>query len=220
MFMRSKKLQRLFLSITFILVLLLTACDSKENKQADMNNDAQTSSTIESTETSDKSYNKENANSLESADSYPSQETTDSNKNEVTSEPVGTKQITIYTISDTSGEVEVYPALISEDTDLTPELIVDMVTDALADSSIIVDIDKVTEKDDTVIVSFKSGNPPVEGVGSGTETAILDAYAQSLVDNFKDKYPKVIFQLDGKAYSSGHYLFKLDEVYLDGTKTN
>lgn len=149
-------------------------------------------------------------------------ETTEFTKESITPaiEPGATKELLIYTLNENSKEVESRAALVSQDAELTPELVVDLVTDSLADVLINVEIDAVTAQDDTVIVSFKSESIPVTAADAALETAVLDVIAQSLVDNFMDEYPKVIFRIAGEPYSTKQYNFGLNEVYLDGTKTN
>ena len=50
-------------------------------------------------------------------------------------------------------------------------------------------------------------------MGSGNEAAILDAIAQSLLDNLTD-YSKVIFRVEGKAYVSGVFEMDINDVYM------
>lgn len=133
--------------------------------------------------------------------------------------PVATKEIMIYTFNDVNFNVESAVALVPQEKELTPELVVDMVVLSFTDRMVEVGIDYVSGKDDTVIISFTEEEAPYVDSGSGLEGAILDALAQSIVENFPE-YPKVIFRVEDKAYSSGHYEFKIDEVYLDGNRTN
>jgi hypothetical protein len=135
-------------------------------------------------------------------------------------EPSATKELLIYTLNESTKEVESRAALVSQDVELTPEVIVNLVTDSLADGMINIDIDDVATQEDAVIVSFKSDSLPVTATDSTMETSILDVIAQSLVDNFKDEYPKVIFRISDKSYITKQYNYGLNDVYLDGTKTN
>lgn len=132
--------------------------------------------------------------------------------------PSATKEISIYTMNENTQDVESVSAFVSEDTKITPEFIVDKVTDSLAERLIDVGIDSVTTEKDTVIVSFLSDAPPVVQVDLTIETTILDAIAQSLVDNLPE-YPKVIFRIEGKEYKSDNLSFGLNSVYLDGNKS-
>lgn len=132
--------------------------------------------------------------------------------------PIAKKEIPIYTMDETTQEVEAVTAAVSEDTEITPELIVDLVAASLAERLIDVDIDSVTKEQDTVIVSFIADAPPVINVDLSVETTILDAIAQSLVDNLLD-YQKVIFRVEGKGYQSANLSFGLNDIYLDGNKS-
>lgn len=199
--------------IVLIITIILSACKPSDKKQNDNTVEINTVET-----------NVDNSND----ESIPQEPVVNSNNESTEStedddiesvEPVATKEISIYSMNESTLEVEMVTALVPADSEITPQLIVDLVSDSLVDRLITVGIDSVTTEGDAVIVSFKSDGPPLTNVGSGVEDTILNAYAQSLVDNLKDKYPKVIFRKDGKAYASGHFEFGIDEVYLDGTMT-
>jgi cytoskeletal protein RodZ len=130
-----------------------------------------------------------------------------------TIQPVANAELMIYTINMDNGEIEPKTALIPEDKEITPELIVSTVVESMADQALTVGVDSVTTQDDAVIVSFKSDQPPLVNVGAGIEAAILDAIAQSLTENLKD-YSKVIYRVEGKAYASDHFELGINEVYL------
>jgi len=90
-----------------------------------------------------------------------------------------------------------------------------MVVDSFADRSLTVGIDEILVEKDTVIVSFLSNQAPLVNVESSLESTILDAIAQSIIENFP-QYPKVIYRVEGKKYISKNYKFGIDEVYLEG----
>ena len=227
--MLNKNFKKFCLLMSLGFVLTITACDKKDDK-TNVNN-----TTKEITQSNDQESGEEKGiinqdttdvnNTLNSdttgidsgTDDAVTTESTEKDKEQV--ERVATKEISIYTINEEIDEVEAVTALIPADTEITPEIIVEYVADSLADRLIEVGLDPVITRGDTVIVSFKRNQPPIINVGAGLETAILDAFAQSLVDNLDD-YKKVIFRIEGNAYESGHQVFGIDEVYLDGTKTN
>lgn len=126
-------------------------------------------------------------------------------------QPIENTELMIFTVNSDS-DLEPVTALIPTDKEITPELIVDRVVDAMADQSLLVGIESVTTDGDTVIVSFYSDQPPLVNVGAGFEISILNAIAQSLTENLDD-YHKVIYQVEGGAYSSGHIELDKDEVY-------
>lgn len=208
----SKKIKHISFMLMIMLVLTITGCSSsnrnnnlnspssKDNEQTDIVKDDDSSTT-------DVGNNSENSEK-------------DNQKTESKGvEPLATKEISIYTMNESTLNVESVVALISQDTELTPELIVGLVVDSLEDRLVEVGIDEITTKEDTVIVSFLSDKAPLVNVGSGLEGTILDAIAQSLVENLPE-YPKVIYRVEGKEYSSGHFIFGMDEVYLDGNLSN
>lgn len=126
-------------------------------------------------------------------------------------QPIENTELMIFTVNSDSN-LEPVTALIPADEEITPELIVDRVVDAMADQSLLVGIESVKTDGDTVIVSFYSDQPPLNNVGAGFESSILNAIAQSLTENLDD-YNKVIYQVEGGAYSSGHIKLDIDEVY-------
>ena len=126
-------------------------------------------------------------------------------------QPIENIELIIFTVNSNSN-LEPVTALVPADEEITPELIVDRVVDAMADQSLLVGIESVKTDGDAVIVSFYSDQPPLNNVGAGFETAILNALAQSLTDNLDD-YHKVIYQVEGGPYSSGHIELDVDEVY-------
>ncbi len=129
-------------------------------------------------------------------------------------QPTESIDLQIYTINVTTGNIETVTAAIPKSSELTPELVVDTVVESMADQSITIGIKDVTTKDDIIIVNFDKNNPPHKSLGSGYEGAVLNAFAQSLLDNLND-YRKIIFRIDDKAYEGGAYEFGIDEVYLE-----
>lgn len=128
-------------------------------------------------------------------------------------QPVANVELVVYTVNDNT-EVEATTAAIPKDTEITPQLIVDTVKEAMAEKSLMIGIESVTTEGTAVIVSFYHDQPPFSNVGAGYETSILDAIAQSLLENLDD-YNKVIYRVEGKAYNSGHIELGIDEGYLD-----
>jgi hypothetical protein len=129
-------------------------------------------------------------------------------------QPTANVDLQLYSVNVDSGEIEAVTALVPADVMITPELIVEKVVESMVDRSIEVGIESVTIDGDAVIVSFYKEKAPLSEMGSGYEGAILDAIAQSLIDNLED-YNKVIYRAEGEAYVSGHFEFELNDVYLE-----
>jgi len=131
-------------------------------------------------------------------------------------QPTQNVELMIYVVNSSADLDPVY-ALVPADEEITPQLIVDTVVDSMADRSILIGVESVTTEGNTVIVSFYSDKPPLKDVGASFESAILDAIAQSLIENLDD-YNKVIFRVEGGPYISGHLEFEIDEVYVEDTR--
>lgn len=127
-------------------------------------------------------------------------------------QPAANMELVVYTVN-SDAEVEAATALVPKDSEITPQLIVETVKEAMAENSLMIGIESVTTEGTSVIVSFYADQPPLSNVGAGYETAILDAIAQSLVENLDD-FNKVIYRVEGEAYNSGHIELGIDEVYL------
>lgn len=128
-------------------------------------------------------------------------------------QPISNIELLIYVVN-SSTDLDPVIALVPADSELTPNLIVDTVVDSMADQSLAIGIESVSTQDDTVIISFYKDQPPLTNVGSGFETAILDALAQSITENLED-YNKIIYRVEGGPYISGHIELGIDEVYFE-----
>ncbi|WP_313132147.1 hypothetical protein [Anaerocolumna sp.] len=205
--MKKNSIMKVGIILSISCMLFITACSSN----ADKSNESTPNTQVDTVE--GKTTEEDTSKTL-SDDPVEYKEAEASGEKEIVA-PVANKEIPIYTFNDISLEIEPAIALVPEETELTPELVVNMVVDSFADRSITVGIDKILIEEDTVVVSFLSDQAPLVNVGSSLETTILDAIAQSIIENFPE-YPKVIYRVEGKSYESGHYKFKVNEVYLDG----
>lgn len=207
--MKNILMKKLFLILTISCLIFVTACNNKEKLSVGeisttITNESAQKNSLDTTET-------------EITDNVGNETKSSENSSDVTIAPVANKEISIYSMNDSTFQVEAAVALVSQNSEITPELIVDLVVDSLADRSVLVGIDEITTKDDAVIVSFLADQPPLVNVGASEEAAILDAIAQSLVDNL-DQYTKVIFRVNGGPYVSKNFKYGIDKVYLDGKK--
>lgn len=127
--------------------------------------------------------------------------------------PSGTAELPIYTISGDLTELVAVSAMVAEGAEITEQVVAEAVVDALADNAIYVTVNEVQRKDDVVVVDFSADSPPVSRVGASIEGLILDAFGQSLLDNISG-CNAVSFSVDGEDYSSGHFEFSKDDIYL------
>lgn len=127
--------------------------------------------------------------------------------------PSGTKELPIYTISGDLTELTAVTALLTEGEEITEQVVAECVVDALADNAIYVTVNEVRWKNDVVVVDFSADSPPVSQVGASIEGLILDAFGQSILDNVSG-CNAVSFSVDGGDYTSGHFEFSEDDIYL------
>ena len=129
-------------------------------------------------------------------------------------EPVPTQghkieTVSIYSVN--SDSMTLIPVSVKKETqDTTPSYVAKLVLENLNEEDI--ELTDVTQKDTKVIVSFSSKGKPVKGCGAKMETLILEAFANSLLDNVEN-CEKVIFRCDGEEYKSSQYSFGINEVY-------
>lgn len=124
------------------------------------------------------------------------------------------QELSIYSIDALSQEKIAVTAVVAADKELTPQLIVDKVVESMADETFVIGIDEVTTQEDTIIVSFLDDQPPVANIDSNVESEILDAIAQSLLDNLTE-YHKVCYRVMGGAYQSADLSFDINQIYLE-----
>lgn len=132
---------------------------------------------------------------------------------ELTVSPKETTEIIIYSLNSDTLTKEAVSVLIPADSDVTPQLILDQVTDAMEDEAFYLGVDEITTEDKSIIVSFSKDAPPVCNVGAGVEAEILDAIGQSLLENLPD-YSKIIYRIEGEAYETGHIALGVNEAYI------
>lgn len=128
-------------------------------------------------------------------------------------QPDANRDLQVYTVNGGSGDIEPVIALVPQDSKITAQLIVDTVVESLADQSIIIKVDSVSTEGNKIIVNFTKDKAPFSDMGSGYEGAILDAIAQSLVDNLKE-YSKVIYRIENQPYVSGAFEYGINEAHL------
>ncbi len=122
-------------------------------------------------------------------------------------------EITIYTLNPDSLEKEAVSVLVTVEDELTPELIVEQVVDAMEDEGFYLGVNDIIINGDSVRIDFKSDAAPVTDVGASVEGSLIDILAQSILDNLP-QYKKIYISIEGGPYHSGHLWFELDDVYL------
>lgn len=115
----------------------------------------------------------------------------------------------IYTINSDKSSIE--PISVPKKKKITADYIVESVLDSFSEDGI--SVYSVEEKNNKVIVSFRSKEKPVVGCDDMIEGMVLECFSNSLLDNL-DKCKKVIFRIDGnKPYKSKNFSFGLNEEF-------
>jgi hypothetical protein len=211
-----ERLKRLFLLILMVTgLLLLTGCNLFSLDVFDASEEDKTPViTLAPSEAEKDNSSSNNESTPEGTSSIETKQSTEPTPTPSEIQPTASIELPLFTVNVDTGEIEAVTALVPADTEITPDLIVEKVIESMADRSLEVGIEAVSTEGKAVIVSFYKDKAPLSEMGSGYEAAILDAIAQSLIDNLED-YNKVIYRAEGEAYTSGHFEFDINDVYLE-----
>lgn len=124
------------------------------------------------------------------------------------------RELQIYTLSADLENVEAVTALVSAEGDLTPEIIIEVVLEAMADAAYFVEVTGISIEDDMIIVDFCKEAPPVTNTNHAVESAILDAIGQSLLDNLST-YNRISYSIEGDVYQTKNIELALGESYIE-----
>lgn len=133
--------------------------------------------------------------------------------NVITGEDFNLIGINYYTVNVATNAVICSTSMISDVTEVTPMLIADMIIDSLNDESLTLGVISAELSGETCIVDFDDSirayadNPDFED-------AILDAIAQSILDNVED-CNSIVYRIMGKEYITENNSFSLNYVYMD-----
>lgn len=123
-----------------------------------------------------------------------------------------TMNITYYTLSDSMENKEATWVL-AKDTVLTPEELVRYVISTMEDVSVEVEVLEVCQEGQKLIIDFDGDTMPVKDTAVDLEEAILDAIAQSVLENFED-ISSVVYRVNGGAYRSDNRSYDINYIYL------
>ncbi|MCR5685435.1 MAG: hypothetical protein K6G81_08485 [Lachnospiraceae bacterium] len=126
-----------------------------------------------------------------------------------------TEVITLrYYVVNGNGQLERATSLVKGGTQITPELVLDFLLDSLEDESIVLKVDGIEIKDKVCVISFDDSIYSVAASGARMENAVLDAIAQSILDNVKDVLG-VSYRIKGDQYITDNNSFSVDSVYME-----
>ncbi len=120
----------------------------------------------------------------------------------------------IYSVNATSESVINKTIMLDENTDVTPELIIDYITEGLKDESVKLSFAGIEYNNGRCIVDFDDSIISIAKTSANLEDAVLDAIAQSVLDNVKGCM-EIVYRINGQKYSTANRTFDLDYVYMD-----
>lgn len=194
-------------SVILLLCVLLNGCGSNSSIPSD---DDSNGSNAEVTQLDESVTEKAKENAEQEDNEQASDDSFEQESTQI--EPPVTIEVPFYTISSDDSQTKATVANVPEDTEITAELIVQLVLSDFADKSYVITVDEVSNENGNTIIDFSTDTPPIVNVGADVETTILDALAFSILDNLSD-CSGVIFRAGGQAYQSENYNFEYDEIY-------
>ena len=124
----------------------------------------------------------------------------------------GVSKVSFYSVT-SDGRILGASFLVDDSTSVTPDLILGYFTDALEDESINITINDTSIVDGICRISFDDSIYDVASMGKEVEQAVLDAAAQSILDNI-DNVSGVSFYINDREYSTKNYTLDLKSVYM------
>lgn len=123
------------------------------------------------------------------------------------------KEIYFYTVNPDTFETEAVSAVVESGFADNPNELISLICDSLEDVGYEIGVKSAELVGDNVVVDFYSDSCPVTGLSEDEEKAVLDAIAQSLLDNLAEQNG-VVFQVMGEAYESENFSFGQYYVYM------
>lgn len=123
------------------------------------------------------------------------------------------QEIYFYTVNPDTLETEAVSVFAKSDFTDDPNNLMILIGDSLEDSGYEVGINGAVIEGENVVVDFFPDMCPVTGLTEDEEKAVLDAIAQSLLDNLAEQ-KGVVFRVMGEAYESENFSFGQYYVYM------
>lgn len=119
-----------------------------------------------------------------------------------------------YTVDVTTNSLSTEEMLIDPKTKVDCQMICNVVFDALEDQSVFIDFLDVSMADGIALVNISGDFTDENDLTEETESSVLDAISQSLLDNVAD-CTGVSFLTDGEPYASQYRSFDENYVYME-----
>ncbi len=158
-----------------------------------------------------------------SSNKEPGEDPTPAVSAEPTSEPQVTakpelRSINYYIADPSLGEIVVETAFAETDSELLPDQVMEFIIDSMSDHSIDIDYEEITisgeDESKVLTVDFDQSIKDVSPYGEEFERLLLDAVAQSMLDNFPE-CRHISYLIGGEAYKTDNCDFEKGYFYMD-----
>jgi len=123
------------------------------------------------------------------------------------------KEVFYYTVNPETCETEAVSAVVNGELADEPDSLMILITESLEDAGYEIGVRSTVCDGENVVVDFDSDMYPVTGLTKEEEKAVLDAIAQSLLDNLTEQNG-VVFRVMGEAYETENFSFGKYYVYM------
>lgn len=128
--------------------------------------------------------------------------------------PMELKPVVYYSLNADTFEIEVQKAVVSGSTGVTPEYVLSLISGSMEEIGIEVEYNSAEFMNAAIYIDFNGSSTFLSGVDKMIETNILDASAQSILDNFPG-CSNIVFSIDGGPYVTENYSMADDFVYME-----
>lgn len=119
-----------------------------------------------------------------------------------------------YIVNASNSTLKTTTAMIRDDAEITPKLILDYICDSLEDESVTLSYKSIEVNDGICTINFDDSIIRIAEQNADLEEAILDAASQSILDNIEGCRGISLMINDGE-YSTQNLKFSLTDIYMD-----
>lgn len=122
--------------------------------------------------------------------------------------------VRFYSVNASNATVRNSTVMEREDLVITPELILGYLIDSLEDESVTLSYNSVTMENGGVVIDFDDSIRRIAKSSAELENAVLDAAAQSILDNVEGCV-SITYHINGGAYTTDNISFGYYDTYMD-----
>lgn len=132
----------------------------------------------------------------------------------ITGESYNLIMVRFYSVDASNASVRNATVMERDDVAITPERILGYLIDSLEDESVTLGFNSVSVNNGQVIIDFDDTIKKISKTSTDLELAVLDAAAQSILDNVEG-CQSIIFHINDGAYKTDNLSFGYNDSYMD-----